>query len=119
MISDTFLEEYFELKSQESEIRERLQAMRKQIVEELECEERAVYLGKIYKAELKYYHEVTPEFVAFLKQTGNRHLVKESSNCKAFEEMNRKYRFTNEDKERFCILKKTPHLYVKKIEEEN
>lgn len=112
MISEKQLEAYYKLKEKELIIKQQLLEMRNNIVKELE--DKSLYEGEKYTAEIRFSHEVTKEFIDFLKRTGNERLIKETSTCDAFKEMTEKFNLTEDEKKRFCVEKASPSLIVKK-----
>lgn len=112
MISEKQLEEYYKLKEKKKTIEEKMEVLKKDILEEMGDE--SVIEGVNYSVEVKFNHEVTQAFVDFLRRTGNNHLIKETSTCDAFKEITERYPLTEFEKDSFCVIKDSPRLFVKK-----
>lgn len=116
MLDIKILEEYYRLKCEEVVVKRQLDTLRNEIINGLHEMGLERYDSEGYTAKIKYLHQTTPEFIDFLKQTNNEHLIKETVSCKVYEVMKCRYRFSQEEEDRYYGLKEVPYLYVKKIE---
>ncbi|ONI44816.1 hypothetical protein AN641_05940 [Candidatus Epulonipiscioides gigas] len=110
-----FLAKYYQLKQKELYIKQEIKQLRNQIIEELHLSGTNIFTDDNYKAEIKFTHELTPEFIKFLRDSSNTQFIKESASVDAYKILKDVYHFTEEEQNRYYQLTDTPHLYVKKL----
>lgn len=114
MINDKIIEEYYKLKSQETQLKKQIDVLRREIISSLEETDTCAYVTPDYTVDIRYFHQTTQAFINFLKQTNNHHLIKETATCSTYEEMKYKYHLTLEQQTAYCVLKNVPYLYITK-----
>ncbi len=109
------LDKYYNLKQKELAIKQEIVLLRDQIINKLNESDTNIFEQDGYRAEIKYMHQVTPEFIEFLKLNYCTSFIKETASIESYHILKDVYHFTTEEQARYYQLKDTPYLYVKRI----